>query len=71
MSGIATTIYRSAFKRTSTMAVVVIGMAFFYERGTALISDYIFDSINKGVSLRLINNSFINGFNSNLISIFD
>ncbi len=55
MSGIATTLYRSVFKRASSVVVVIIGMAFIYERGTGLVSDYIFDSINKGVSLRLIN----------------
>jgi len=48
MAGFATTVYRTLFRRTSSMAVVVIGAAFFYERGVDTFTDYFFDRVNKG-----------------------
>ncbi|KAH7637740.1 ubiquinol-cytochrome C reductase complex subunit oxen [Dermatophagoides farinae] len=42
------TIYRTVFARTSTAALAVITMAFFFERGVSGFSDYTFDRINKG-----------------------
>jgi len=48
MAGFVSTLYRTVLGRTSSTAVVVIVGALFYERGVSIISDSIFDSINKG-----------------------
>ena len=50
MSGFVSTIYRNVFRRTSTFALAAAGAVFFFERGFDLITDGIWDSINKGVS---------------------
>ncbi|CAG9814983.1 unnamed protein product [Phaedon cochleariae] len=46
--GISATIYNTIFKRTSTMALAVIGSAFFFERTFDLGTDYFFDRHNEG-----------------------
>lgn len=46
---------RNVFKRTSTMAVAVAGGTFFFERTFDLLSNSLFESINKGVSILLCN----------------
>lgn len=46
---LGSTVYRSIFSKTSTAALTVISVAFFFERGVSLISDYTFDTLNKGV----------------------
>ncbi|CAG2177512.1 unnamed protein product [Oppiella nova] len=48
MAGLVSTLYRSVLNRTSTTMVVVILGALFYERGASMISDSIFDSVNRG-----------------------
>ena len=48
---LVSTLYRNVFRRTSTMAVVVLGVAFAYERGAEVVSDYVWDKRNQGVSL--------------------
>lgn len=45
------TIYRSIFQRPSTTILAWITGAFLLEHGSSAVSDYVFDSINKGVSL--------------------
>jgi len=48
MAGFVTTLYRSVLNRTSTTALVVVVGALFYERGVHIISDAIYDSVNRG-----------------------
>lgn len=48
---LVTTLYRNVFRRTSTMTAVVLAVAFVYERGTEVVSDYVWDKRNQGVSL--------------------
>jgi hypothetical protein len=43
-------LYRNVFRRTSTFALTCIGGAFLFERGFDLITDHIFESVNRGVS---------------------
>jgi hypothetical protein len=45
-------IYNLFMKRTSTYAVAIMGSVFFFERGFDVIADGIFESTNKGVSVK-------------------
>ena len=51
--GLATTLYRTVLNRTSSTIVVVMVGALFYERGVSIISDAVFDSVNKGVGIEM------------------
>jgi len=46
--GIGSLLYRSVFRRASSVAVVMVGGALFYERGLDMMADLIFDNLNKG-----------------------
>ncbi|KAG8233405.1 hypothetical protein J437_LFUL013398 [Ladona fulva] len=48
MAGFSTTVYNALFKRTSTFALTVAVSAFFFERTFELISESMFNSMNKG-----------------------
>ncbi|CAG9767580.1 unnamed protein product [Ceutorhynchus assimilis] len=45
---LSSAIYNTLFKRTSTFALIIVGSAFFFERGFDLGCDTFFDSYNKG-----------------------
>jgi hypothetical protein len=51
MAGIAGKVYNTIFKRTSTFAATVMVGAFLFERTFDVTSEYIFESINRGVRL--------------------
>lgn len=51
MAGIGGKVYNALFKRTSTFAATIIVGAFFFERTFDVTSEYIFESINRGVRL--------------------
>nr|CAD7575536.1 unnamed protein product [Timema californicum] len=51
MARISSIVYNALFKRTSTFAATIIVGAFFFERSFELGSNYIYDSINKGMKL--------------------
>ncbi|KZC12913.1 PREDICTED: cytochrome b-c1 complex subunit 9 [Dufourea novaeangliae] len=48
MSGIVKPIYNVLFKRSSTFALTILVGSFIFERGLDVISNNIFDSVNKG-----------------------
>jgi len=48
MAGIGTIAYNAIFKRTSTFVVAAVATAFFFDRGVDVITDGIFDSVNRG-----------------------
>ncbi|XP_037917298.1 cytochrome b-c1 complex subunit 9 [Hermetia illucens] len=41
-------LYNSLFKRTSTYAVVIMASAFFFERSFDMVSESLFETVNKG-----------------------
>lgn len=47
-------VYNALFKRTSTFALGILGSVFFFERGFDVVSESIFESCNRGVSIILI-----------------
>jgi hypothetical protein len=49
MAGVVGNVYRSLFRRTSTFAATILLGAFFFERTFDVTSEYIFESINRGV----------------------
>ena len=51
MAGVATFAYNTLFKKTSTFVAGAVFLAFFFERGVDSLTDSIFDSINRGVSV--------------------
>nr|XP_050852499.1 cytochrome b-c1 complex subunit 9 [Vespula vulgaris] len=48
MSGLRTTLYNIFLKRSSTYALTIITGTFFFERTYDLITEKLFESINKG-----------------------
>ncbi|XP_043487513.1 cytochrome b-c1 complex subunit 9 [Polistes fuscatus] len=48
MSGIRTTLYNLFLKRSSTYAITIIGGTFIFERAFDLVSNKMFEAINKG-----------------------
>jgi hypothetical protein len=54
MAGLVGNVYRSLFKRTSTFAATILLGAFFFERTFDVTSEYIFESINRGVRFALL-----------------
>lgn len=48
-SGLASTLYRLAFSRSSSAAIAVVVTAIFFERGLDYSADKIFDYFNEGV----------------------
>ena len=51
MAGVAQKVYNALFRRTSTFAATIMLGAFCFERTFDVTSEYIFDSINRGVRL--------------------
>lgn len=50
MAGVASLVYNTLFKRTSTYVTVAVIFAFVYEAGTDKLTDTIYDNYNRGVS---------------------
>jgi ubiquinol-cytochrome c reductase subunit 9 len=51
MAGIVKKFYGGVFRRTSTFAATILLGAFFFERAFDVTSEYIFESINRGVRI--------------------
>jgi ubiquinol-cytochrome c reductase subunit 9 len=51
MAGAAGKVYNALFRRTSTFAATIMLGAFCFERTFDVTSEYIFESINRGVRL--------------------
>lgn len=51
MAGVGTIAYNAIFRRTSTFVAAAVFTAFFMERGVDSATDYIFDNINRGVTM--------------------
>lgn len=47
---LVSTLYNATLKKTSTWVLVIIGSAFYVERGADVLRDTIYDYANKGVS---------------------
>ncbi|XP_054005721.1 cytochrome b-c1 complex subunit 9 [Hylaeus anthracinus] len=48
MAGIGNTVYNFLFKRTSTFTLTILAGSFFFERTVDVLSDSLFESLNKG-----------------------
>lgn len=51
----ANALYNFIFKRSSTFTIAIIASSFFFERAFDLISNEMFEQINKGVCIYIKN----------------
>ncbi|KYN11613.1 PREDICTED: cytochrome b-c1 complex subunit 9-like [Trachymyrmex cornetzi] len=58
--GFSSTVYNLVLRRTSTFTVAVLVSAFVFERGFDMVSEKIFDTVNRGKQWKDIKHKYEN-----------